>query len=219
MTFLDDSQATISPILKTKIELKSLGIYLKPDVFLIALQSVKTWTDYMSQRVGEWEPFVEQFNVSFTYKSETTERIKKPRSSSPLLIPRKQLESKVGSRLTVQPCQVSFNFFSLKSISSVFQQQTSTDMSFYPSNRQVLYSPPQSGVSKNPIVSREWSNFSPQLWFVLVSGSPLWINVTPQMCQLLTWFTSALMDTLRAPSLAMPCRSGQGNVPLVLVSC
>lgn len=193
---LDDLSATIRPILKTAFQMQQTTLHLNPEVFHFTLLGFETRIDYFSPKIGDWEPFVEQFNVSLTYRSvNRPHETNKPREDA--IVPIVVDESRADKQQQLQYASQSLPKYphlpghSHIAAQAVFRQPQSPGIKIG-----------RSAAPQKAPVALSWSaRFTPTTTVSIYSLSPVLINITPQLCHLLVWFVPTLSGYLTATSL------------------
>lgn len=199
IVILDDLRATICPILRTAIEIDSLKVHMNPKQFHSSLLGLRTRVDYLSPKIGDWEPFIEKFNVSFSYRTiyKINEYPTSDKSQSKVVI---QSPPRSPSKLTPRTVPQS----SLPKYPHVPGQHHISAQNVYGTGGMSIGTSRGTRINANtrtPHSAPDWSQFIPDTSVSIFSLSPLWVNVTPQLCQLLIWFVPTLSGYVTAATL------------------
>lgn len=214
---LDDLRATICPILKTTIEMDQLTIHLNPRLFHVSLLGFKTRVDYLSPKIGDWEPFVEKFNISLSYRTlykvpgrENHHPHKRSQNHHGSPSHGESIASHVEGHLPPLPRKYRQNRYSNSSlpkythfpghyhVSPMNVLGTSSSSTDSPGGARSFGIAP---TSETPRSAPNWAQFIPDTTISVFSLSPLSVNVTPQLCHLLMWFVPTFIGYVTASSL------------------
>lgn len=68
LLLLDDLRASVVPLLRLRLAVTSIAIEKSAKQLSLRLKELYSGIDYLNHRIGSWEPFIERFTVSATYR-------------------------------------------------------------------------------------------------------------------------------------------------------
>ncbi|CBZ51235.1 hypothetical protein NCLIV_043020 [Neospora caninum Liverpool] len=164
LLLLDDLRASVVPLVRMRLSVASILIEKNVQQFLLRLKDLHCGFDYLNHRMGSWEPFVERFCVTAIYRFDYEEAERT----------RQQLQSK-----TTAP-------------SSALSPSLSPSLSSSPNTPALPTSAASAAAGPATGIEDPWRSFKAVKTYLVTSTSPLWLNVTPELCKLLAWFVPYL---------------------------
>jgi hypothetical protein len=171
VVIFDDRLTMPTPILKCCIVATSIKLCSDPNKFCVNFDNMLLSVDFMSDGGSVWQPFIEEFNVSWCFESNVKDSMST--CASETLISGKKC--------------------SALNISKEFDESGLT-VQEERAKREFRESKSKTGSDVKPF-HEEWYGFAPSHSLCFLSNKALLINVTPYLCQLLTWFSSSLQET------------------------
>ncbi|CEL96788.1 unnamed protein product [Vitrella brassicaformis CCMP3155] len=170
-SLLDDLRPTVVPVVRLNVAIGSVRTVLDPSAMTVSLSDLATKIEYLNPRVGEWEPFLERSRINLVYKNYKN---KPPPLDS---VGRGTRPAAVPKSRCPPPIAAGGQDTKASGSSSSSSSSASKK-------------------AKDP-----WEGFNPKTLVKLGSPAPLWINVTPQLCQLMIWFVPYLLQNLTSTTV------------------
>ncbi|PFH31994.1 hypothetical protein BESB_019350 [Besnoitia besnoiti] len=193
LLLLDDLRASVVPLVRLRLSVASILIEKNAQQFLLRLKDFNCGLDYLNHRIGSWEPFVERFCITAIYRFdyEEAERTRLQQQLQNKATPPSAPTAAAPAPPTPasQP-SVSATTAAVHSIAS----SASTAIAAAGGDRPRAAAEPATSGGSGTLAGVEdpWRSFKAVKTYLVTSTSPLWLNVTPELCKLLTWFVPYL---------------------------
>ncbi|KEP60384.1 UNVERIFIED_CONTAM: hypothetical protein HHA_291180 [Hammondia hammondi] len=174
LLLLDDLRASVVPLVRMRLSVASILVEKNSQQFLLRLKDLHCGFDYLNHRMGSWEPFVERFCITAIYRFDYEEA------------ERTRLQQQLQSRPTPPSSVLSPTLSSSPNPPAVPAAQAPTGAGDKARGEAAGSAGPATGI-EDP-----WRSFKAVKTYLVTSTSPLWANVTPELCKLLAWFVPYL---------------------------